>query len=157
MLGVRVCFRALTQHGEDEVLGRVDLQSPLVVVLPLVVLAELLDEPVQVLHTGRRPEVELGPDAAAVRQPAGGHGGAVPEAARRASPTGESRGRHLSSAVTHWFTTADTAAAGLFRAEPSRDRPRQQQPPETAISLPLPTTFKINVLVSSEGRLHCFY
>jgi len=83
----------LTQHGEDEVLGRVDLQSPLVVVLPQVVLAELLDEAVQVLHAGRGPEVDLRA-AAAVQEPPGG---AVPEAARGASPAGESRGRHLSS------------------------------------------------------------
>lgn len=117
---VCACVRVLTQHGEDEVLGRVDLQSPLVVVLPLVVLAELLDEPVQILHAGRRPEVQLGP--AAVRQPPGGHGGAVPEATRRASPAGESRGRHGSSAVTRWFCTAHAAAAPLSRTEPNRTK-----------------------------------
>lgn len=97
---------ALTQHGEDEVLGRVDLQGPLVVVLPLVVLPELLDQTVQVLHAGRRPEVQFGPAArAAVLQPPCGRGGAVPEAARRTGtrtgtrtgPTGESRCRHGSS------------------------------------------------------------
>lgn len=33
-----------TQHGEDEVLRRVDLQGSLVVVLPLIVLGEFLDE-----------------------------------------------------------------------------------------------------------------
>ena len=36
----------LTKHGEDEVLGRVDLQSPLVVILTLVMFAKLLDEAV---------------------------------------------------------------------------------------------------------------
>lgn len=49
----------LTEHGEDEVLGRVDLERALVVVLALLVLAELGDQPVELLDPGSGPEVQL--------------------------------------------------------------------------------------------------
>lgn len=49
----------LTEHGEDEVLGRVDLQCALVVVFALIVFAEFLDESVQFIHPASGPEIEL--------------------------------------------------------------------------------------------------
>lgn len=50
----------LTEHGEDEVLGRVDLERALVVVLALFVLAEFGDQPVELLDPGSGPEVQFG-------------------------------------------------------------------------------------------------
>lgn len=114
---VCVCARALTQHGEDEVLGRVDLERALVVVLALLVLAELLDEAGQVLHARCRPEVELRPRGAA-RRPAGCRGGAVPEAAR-----------HLPShthSLTHTHSKPTTSEASRAQAERA-----PTPPPET--------------------------
>lgn len=49
----------LTQHGKDEILGSVDLQRSLIVVFPLVVPGEFLDEFVQFLHPSSRPEIQL--------------------------------------------------------------------------------------------------
>lgn len=121
----------LTQHGEDEVLGSVDLQGPLVVVLPLVVLAKLLNEPVQVLRAGRRPEVKLG--RGTVRHPAGGRGRAVPEAAGGTGPTGGSRGRHVRSAG--WFPAAKPNRSDQNRV--AEEGAAQTQPPETLPSAPL--------------------
>lgn len=48
-----------TQHGKDEILGSVNLQRSLVVVFPLVVPGEFLDEFVQFLHPSSRPEIQL--------------------------------------------------------------------------------------------------
>lgn len=50
----------LTEHREDEVLGRVDLERSLVVILPLLVLAEFGDQAVELLYPGTGPEVQLG-------------------------------------------------------------------------------------------------
>ena len=90
----------LTKHGEDEVLGRVDLQSPLVVILTLVVFAKLLDEAVQLVHPGPRPEVQLWAGLQALVIVVGGTGGsrgATTEAPHRPSPTRERRGRHVTN------------------------------------------------------------
>lgn len=50
----------LTEHGEDEILGRVDLERSLVVILALFVLAEFGDQPVELFYPGSGPEVQLG-------------------------------------------------------------------------------------------------
>lgn len=81
----------LTEHGEDEVLGRVDLERALVVILPLLVLAEFPDQSVELLDPGTGPEVQLG-GVRDVFGAARGGGGAV---ASRTSPAGEPRRRHV--------------------------------------------------------------
>ncbi len=81
----------LTEHGEDEVLGRVDLERALVVILALLVLAELGDQPVELLYPGSGPEVQLG-DLRDVFGAARCGGGAVSSGT---SPAGERRRRHV--------------------------------------------------------------
>lgn len=88
-ISARVCF--LTEHWEDEIFGRVDLQRALVVVLPLLVLREIGDQSVEILDPGTGPEVQLG----VVRDVFGAvrcGGGA---AASWTRPAGERRRRHV--------------------------------------------------------------
>lgn len=81
----------LTEHREDEVLGRVDLERSLVVILPLLVLAEFGDQAVELLYPGTGPEVQLG----GLRDVFGAVRGGCGAAASWTSPAGERRRRHV--------------------------------------------------------------
>ncbi len=81
----------LTEHGEDEVLGRVDLERALVVILALLVLAELGDQPVELLYPGSGPEVQLG----GLRDVFGAARCGGRAVASWTSPAGERRRRHV--------------------------------------------------------------
>lgn len=50
----------LTEHREDEIFGRVNFQSSLVVIFTLVVFTEFLDQSIQFFYPGPRPEIKLG-------------------------------------------------------------------------------------------------
>ena len=52
--------RFLTEHRKDEIFGRVNFQSSLVVIFALVMFTEFLDQPVQLLYPTPRPEIKLG-------------------------------------------------------------------------------------------------
>lgn len=89
--------RSLTEHGENEVLGRVDLKRSLVVIFPLVVFTKFVNQPIYLVDPSPRPEVELwvaGDHFVHVRRP-GSRCGAVPQAAHRPSPARERRCRHV--------------------------------------------------------------
>lgn len=50
---------AITEHREDEILGGVYFQCPLVIILSLVLFAEFMDESVELLDLHSGPEVQL--------------------------------------------------------------------------------------------------
>lgn len=81
----------LTEHGEDEVLGRVDLERSLIVILPLLVLAEFGDQAVELLYPGTGPEVQL----RGLRDVFGAVRGGCGAVASWTSPAGERRRRHV--------------------------------------------------------------
>lgn len=50
---------AITEHREDEILGGVYFQCPLVIILSLVMFTEFVDESVELLDLHCRPEIKL--------------------------------------------------------------------------------------------------
>lgn len=84
---MHVCF--LTEHWEDEIFGRVDLQCSLVVIFALFVLREVGDQSVEFLRSGAGPEVELGRDVFGAGRCGGGAAGSGTR------PAGERRRRHV--------------------------------------------------------------
>lgn len=53
-------YSFLTKHREDEIFGRVNFQSSLVVIFALIVFTEFLDQSIQFFYPGPRPEIKLG-------------------------------------------------------------------------------------------------
>lgn len=50
---------AVTEHGEDKILGCVYFQCPLVIILALVLFAEFVNKTVELLNLYSGPEIKL--------------------------------------------------------------------------------------------------